>query len=136
MNYELLSYERIVIYRRKQKELAELKHQYEILKEGYEDALKEKADNYCNTLLKQINDDANRKAQECVVENNDNVTADDTQIQTQPVIQTKELEFIKTSELIDTGKTLETEEDVDALINKLSCELKSKIRNNKRIKLS
>lgn len=41
MNYELLSYERIVIYRRKQKELAELKHQYEILKEGYEDALKE-----------------------------------------------------------------------------------------------
>ena len=99
-------------------------------------ALKEKADNYCNTLLKQINDDANRKAQECVVENNYNATADDTQIQTQPVIQTKELEFVKTSELIDTGKTLETEEDVDALINKLSCELKSKIRNNKRIKLS
>ena len=51
LNYEVLSTERIVVYRRKQKELEELKHQYEILKEGFEDASKE------NTRLKQDADE-------------------------------------------------------------------------------
>ena len=50
-------------------------------------------------------------------------------------VQVKTLEYINPVTLIETKSVLETEEDVDDYINKLSAELKKKIRNNKRIKL-
>ena len=47
----------------------------------------------------------------------------------------KELVFVNPTNVVQAMQILETEEDVDNYINKLSEELKNRIRNNKRIKL-
>ena len=39
--YETASYDKLIEYRKKEKELEDLKHLYEITKESYEDAVKE-----------------------------------------------------------------------------------------------
>ena len=50
-------------------------------------------------------------------------------------IQVKQLEFVNPVSIVGAEQVLETEEDVDNYINKLSAELKAKIRDNKRIRL-
>ena len=53
----------------------------------------------------------------------------------QEIVQVKQLEFVNPVLIVGAEQVLETEEDVDNYINKLSAELKSKIRDNKRIRL-
>ena len=81
---------------------------------------------YYDEILKQINSDAMAKQIE--------ETPSDENITETPVPIVKELEFIKPASVSDK-QILETEEDVDDYINKLSAELKAKIRDNKRIRL-
>ena len=53
----------------------------------------------------------------------------------QETVQVKQLEFVNPVSIVGAEQVLETEQDVDDYINKLSAELKAKIRNNKRIRL-
>ena len=53
----------------------------------------------------------------------------------QEIVQVKQLEFVNPVLIVGAEQVLETEEDVDNYINKLSAELKAKIRDNKRIRL-
>lgn len=89
-------------------------------------AVREMSSRCFDEILKQINSDAMAKqtAQTEITE--------DIQTEVKPVV--RELDFVKPANICDK-QILETEEDVDAYINKLSEELKSKIRANKRIKL-
>ena len=89
-------------------------------------AVREMSSRYFDELLKQINADAIAK-QAAQME-----VTEDVQTEVKPVV--RELDFVKPANICDK-QILETEEDVDAYINKLSEELKSKIRNNKKIKL-
>lgn len=89
-------------------------------------AVREMSRRYFDEILKQINSDAMAK-QTAQAE----VTKD---VQTEVKLAIRELDFVKPASICDK-QILETEEDVDAYINKLSEELKSKIRSNKKIKL-
>lgn len=94
---------------------------------GHMTALTNKGYNYYRELLQRMTISAQQK------DNNTNLTSNDNEINSQA--QIKELEFVNPITVVNTSGFLETEEDVDAYINKLSEELKAKIRNNKRIKL-
>lgn len=91
-------------------------------------ALAQMSANKYDELLKQINTDAIAKQQTQQLQQTDTSEV----VEVRPVV--KELDFVKTSQVSDK-QILETEEDVDNYINKLSEELKSKIRANKKIKL-
>ncbi len=89
-------------------------------------ALKEMSSRYYDEALRDINSDALAKQ----------TAQADSEVQAQTDIKpiVKELDFIKPAN-IGEKQILETEEDVDCYINKLSQELKAKIRANKKIKL-
>ena len=90
-------------------------------------ALKNMAGRYHNDILKLINEDAIKKQQ---AETPD--TPAEQEEAKKPVV--KELDFVNPAN-ISSKQILETEEDVDSYVDKLREELKSKIRDNKRIKL-
>lgn len=83
-----------------------------------------------DNLFVQMNNDA-RQVQIDNTNSEDETNLDTT---TEPMIQ-KELVFVNPTNVVQAMQILETEEDVDNYINKLSEELKNRIRNNKRIKL-
>lgn len=90
-------------------------------------ALSQKSEQLYNSLLKQINDDLIAQTQ---------TPTDTTGGEENPTPQPpqKQLVFTKPASISDKP-ILETEEDVDNYINKLSAELKAQIRDNKKIKL-
>ena len=83
-----------------------------------------------DNLFVQMNNDA-RQVQ---IDNTDPENETNVESTTEPMIQ-KELVFVNPTNVVQSMQILETEEDVDNYINKLSEELKNRIRNNKRIKL-
>jgi hypothetical protein len=89
-------------------------------------AVKEMSSRYFDEILKQINTDAFAK-QPVQIESSDDVQTEVTQV-------VRELDFVKPANICDK-QILETEEDVDAYVSRLSEELKARIRANKRIKL-
>lgn len=93
-------------------------------------AIEEKAKQYDEKLLKQISEDS-------IAKKNLGLQQTDTEEHqgSEPEIRGKELVFVNPTNVVQTMQILETEEDVDNYINKLSEELKTRIRNNKRIKL-
>lgn len=93
-------------------------------------AIEEKAKLYYEKLLKQISEDSIAKKNLELQQQ----TGTEEHPDSEPIIQ-KELVFVNPTNVIQTMQILETEEDVDNYINKLSEELKNRIRNNKRIKL-
>ena len=88
-------------------------------------ALGEMSGRYYDELLKQIISDAKAKQEEAKFTSCE---------KTEPMPEIKEIAFVNPLQ-VSTKPILETEEDVDSYINKLSEELKAKIRANKRIKL-
>lgn len=90
-------------------------------------ALSQKSEQLYNSLLKQINDDLIAQTQ---------TPTETTGGEENPTPQPpqKQLVFTKPASISDKP-ILETEEDVDNYINKLSAELKAQIRDNKKIKL-
>ena len=80
---------------------------------------------YYDELLKQIISDAKAKQEEAKFTSCE---------KTEHMPEIKEIAFVNPLQ-VSTKPILETEEDVDSYINKLSEELKAKIRANKRIKL-
>ena len=88
-------------------------------------ALSQMSSRYYDEILKQINSDAMTKQIE-------ETPSSETITEVAPIV--KELEFVKPASISDK-QILETEQDVDNYINKLSAELKAKIRDNKRIRL-
>lgn len=93
-------------------------------------AIEEKAKLYYEKLLKQISEDSIAKKNLELQQQ----TGTEEHPDSEPMIQ-KELVFVNSTNVVQTMQILETEEDVDNYINKLSEELKNRIRNNKRIKL-
>ena len=93
-------------------------------------AIEEKAKLYYEKLLKQISEDSIAKKNLELQQQ----TGTEEHPDSEPMIQ-KELVFVNPTNVVQSMQILETEEDVDNYINKLSEELKNKIRNNKRIKL-
>ncbi len=89
-------------------------------------AVREMSVRYFDEILKQINADALAK------QTAQTGSSDDVQTEVQQVV--RELDFVKPADIGDK-QILETEQDVDDYINKLSEELKSKIRANKKVKL-
>lgn len=85
---------------------------------------------YFTDLLAKINSDAKALIPEPTssLENKDDSSVID-------VVQVKTLEIVRVNTVANIDNVLETEEDVDKYINNLSNALKSKIRDNKRIKL-
>ena len=81
-------------------------------------------------LLKQISEDSIAKKNLELQQ----LTGTEEHPDSEPMIQ-KELVFVNPTNVVQSMQILETEEDVDNYINKLSEELKNRIRNNKRIKL-
>lgn len=88
-------------------------------------ALGEMSGRYYDEALKQIVSDAKAKQE---------VEKETLTESVEPLPVIKEIDFVNPVQ-VSTKPILETEEDVDVYINKLSEELKSKIRANKRIKL-
>ena len=80
---------------------------------------------YYDEALKQIVSDAKAKQE---------VEKETLTESVEPLPVIKEIDFVNPVQ-VSTKPILETEEDVDNYIGKLSEELKSKIRANKRIKL-
>ena len=93
-------------------------------------AIEEKAKLYYEKLLKQISEDSIAKKNLELHQQ----TGTEEHPDSEPMIQ-KELVFVNPTNVVQAMQILETEEDVDNYINKLSEELKNRIRNNKRIKL-
>lgn len=93
-------------------------------------AIEEKAKLYYEKLLKQISEDSIAKKNLELQQQ----TGTEEHPDSEPMIK-KELVFVNPTNVVQTMQILETEEDVDNYINKLSEELKNRIRNNKRIKL-
>ena len=92
---------------------------------GQMTALTNKGRQVLDEILIQINNDAQPVQPDLGHEN---------EIE-QPTVQVKQLEFVNPVLIVGAEQVLETEEDVDNYISKLSAELKAKIRNNKRIRL-
>lgn len=90
-------------------------------------AITNKAYNFYRDLLQRMTVEAQQKVIETVNNDEHKETVQQAEI--------KEIEFINPVKAVKTSGFLETEEDVDNYIGKLSEELKSKIRANKRIKL-
>ena len=90
-------------------------------------AVTNKGYNFYRDLLQRMTVEAQQKVIETA--NNDEYK------ETVQQAEIKEIEFVNPVKAIKTNGFLETEEDVDAYISKLSEELKAKIRANKRIKL-
>lgn len=88
-------------------------------------ALGEMSGRYYDEALKQIVSDAKAKQE---------VEKETSAESVEPLPVIKEIDFVNPVQ-VSTKPILETEEDVDNYIGKLSEELKSKIRANKRIKL-
>ena len=90
-------------------------------------AMTNKGTTYYNNMLQRMTVEAQQK----IIDTSNN----DDNSESKPQAEIKEIEFINPVKLVQTNGFLETEADVDSYINKLSEELKSKIRANKRIKL-
>lgn len=90
--------------------------------------LKQMAQRYSDDIFKQIYQDVVEKTKQQA-----EITNDDSPEIVAPVV--KELVSINPTRVVSSNQILETEEDVDNYINRLSAELKRRIRANKRIKL-
>lgn len=90
--------------------------------------LKQMAQRYSDDIFKQIYQDVVEKTKQQA-----EITNDDSPEIVAPVV--KELVSVNPTRVVSSNQILETEEDVDNYINRLSAELKQRIRANKRIKL-